>query len=246
MNKLNLIIVSLFALAIVSLLGYANPVLALTPTPTTKPDTQINQLKDRIASRVAQLKLVDRRGLIGIVTEVTASQITINDIHNTTRFADVDDLTKFSSPSAKGAFGISDISKGSKVGILGLYNKQSRRILSRFVDVMIFPQTLHGAISSVDKEEFVINVVSQDGTTTAIEVANITRTISYDTNAQGTKSGFSKMKIGEHVIVIGFPSKTDQDRILASRILLFPDVPKNPNIKVDLKITPSPTSPVKP
>ena len=43
-------------------------------------------------------------------------------------------------------------------------------------------------------------------------------------------AGFSKIKIDESIIIIGFPDKQIPNHIIASRIILFPDVPKNPKI----------------
>ena len=110
MKKILFILLSLIAY---HLLLIAN-VSAVTPTVTvSSSETQINQLKDRIASRVAELKLVQRRGIVGTANEISDTQITLTDVQNNTRFVDVDELTKFASPSAKGSFGISDIGKGN-------------------------------------------------------------------------------------------------------------------------------------
>lgn len=221
---------------------------AATPTPNQNInglETQINNLKDRIASRVAQLNLVEKRGIIGEVTDVTENQLTITDIHGNIRFIDVDELTKFSSPSAKSSFGISDITKKSLIGALGLYNKDSRRLLARFVDVLLFPQVLSGGVADVDNKNFNFDLLTADGKTFSIDVENITKTSSYTQTGGLIKTGFSKIQQSERVMVIGFPNKTDPSKIIASRILLFPELPLNPKIiitKPDITtITPSPS-----
>ena len=211
----------------------ANP--SLTPTPTkeaNKPTNTdiINDLKDRIASRVAELKLVEKRGLIGIVTDVSDTQISISDLQNNTRFIDVDELTKFSSPSAKGSFGISDVTKGSKIGVLGLYNKQSRRTLARFVDVLSLPKSVNGVISSKDEENFTLTVASENSRKTTVDIEKVTKTFSYTKEGGLIKSGFSKIKGNEHVIIVGFQDIKDKNKIIASRILVFPEIPKDPRI----------------
>ncbi len=213
-----------------------------TPTPTTKITTTpspvekekttevLNDLKERIASRVAQLKLVEKRGVIGSVTQSTDTQITLTDKKGNKRLIDVDELTRFSSPGTKGSFGISDISKGMQLDVLGLYNKQSRRILARFITVVTNPLYVHGTISSIDDDDFVIEVASEDGKTRIVDIETVTKTLAYSKEAGLGKSGFSKITTGQHVIVIGFPNKKDAKRIIASRILIFPDIPKNPRI----------------
>ena len=212
----------------------ATPTPTEKVTPTSKPslvDT-ISNLKDRIASRVAQLKLVDKRGVTGFVTETTSTQITLNDINNNTRYVDVDEITKFSSPSASASFGISDLTKGTVVSVLGLYNKESRRINARFVTVDSFPTTITGQVVSIDDEEGTFILAAEDKKQTTVDVQTVTKTSSY-TKAGGTeKSGFSKITVGVRVFVSGYPDKKDRLKMIATRIILFPELPKNPNIVI--------------
>ena len=123
-------------IALVTFLSFTVVVNAQTPTvkPTAEPtiseklneklNSQINKLKDKIASRVSELNLVEKKGVTGIVSEVSTNKITLNDISGNTKLIDIDEITKFSSSSARGTFGLSDLTKGTKVNVLGLYNKQ--------------------------------------------------------------------------------------------------------------------------
>lgn len=240
----------------------SNEALAISVTPTKNSSTTptiraseppnaniINELKDRIASRVAQLNLVERRGSIGNVTEISDTQITVNDPQDNTRFIDVDELTKFSSPSAKEAFGISDISKGSKIGVLGLFNKQSKRLLARFVDILILPKSIHGFVSGVDRENFTLKVAQEKGEEILADIETTTKVKSYTKEGGLTKSGFSKIQENQRIILIGFTDTKDKNRIVASRILLFPEISGNqkmplpkPSITHTEEITPTITN----
>ena len=55
---------------------------AAAPSPTQTENSQINQLKNKIASQVAQLKLVEKRGIVGTIQNVAISnnQITLLDV----------------------------------------------------------------------------------------------------------------------------------------------------------------------
>ncbi len=237
------IIFCLFLIAYLLLL--VNPIYAISPSPS--PDTststkanqfeqQITSLKDRIASRVAELKLVQRRGVIGTVTDISNTVITLTDLQGKTRLIDVDELTKFTSPSAKSAFGISDITKGTKLGILGLYNKQSQRLLARFVNVLVLPQIISGGTVSVDSSNFAFTVATDAGQQN-IDVETTTKTTSYSKDAGALRIGFSKIKPNQHVIVVGYPNLKDKNRISASSILVLLDIPVNARIEI-----PTPTS----
>ena len=222
-------------------LFFIHPSHAISPTQipeTTSAETQINKLKDRIASRVAELKLVERRGIIGSVSGVSDTQITVLDSQNNNRFIDVDELTKFSSPSAKGSFGISDITKNNTLGILGLYNKQSRHLLARFVNIVILPKIIHGAVLSTDSDAFTVTIVDANKKQTIVDVENTTRSQQYTKTDGLKKYGFSKIKERQRIFVVGFQESKDQGHFIASRIIIFPDIPVNPQISLP-KITPS-------
>jgi hypothetical protein len=187
-----------------------------------------DQLITNIASRVAQLKLVEKRGIVGTVNEASNTQITITDFKGNIRFVDVDELTKFSNPSVRGTFGISDIKKGDTIGVLGLYNKESRRILARFVNVIVSPVVIHGGVAAVDSEDYTLSITTEDKKQIIIDVESLTRTFSYTKEEGLIRSGFSKIKENYNIIAIGIPDKGDKNRITATRITFFPEIPISP------------------
>lgn len=244
MKKISLVLFLLVATYLTSNTGHAfaiSPTLAPTTvaSPTTKPTNspamdQINAFKERVASKVAELKLVDRRGIIGTVTAISSTQLTLTDVQGKTQFVDVDELTKFASDSAKDSFGISDITKGETLGILGLFNKQSKRIMARFVEGSIsLPIVIHGAIASIDKENFAFTVITEKGTKYTIDVENLTKTQSYTKTGGLVRAGFSKLEVGQHIIVTAYQNTKDKTRYIGSRILLFPETPASPKIPMD-------------
>jgi hypothetical protein len=224
-----LLILTLFLSFSLTFLVLKNTVLAApTPTPTVD-QTLIEQLGNEIASKTAQLNLVEKRGIIGTVTDSSNAQITLTDPDGNTRFVDVDELTKFSS-SSNSSFGISDVTKGTVLGVLGLYNKQSRRILGRDIQVMsAFPTIIFGEISAIDKVNYEVTVVKANGGKTVIEIQDITRT-SFFTSGVLAKSGFSKLQTGQTVSVTGYPDKQDSNKILASQITVLSDIQLNYNL----------------
>lgn len=203
---------------------------AATPTPENKTQQIRDQLITNIASRVAQLKLVEKRGIIGKVTDVTSTQITIADIQNNTRFVDVDELTKFSNPAAKGTYGISDITKDTTIGILGLYNKESRRILARFVNTITIPTIVHGGVAAIDDENFSLSITSEEGKQMTVDIENITRTFSYNSSEGYIRSGFSKIKKSYNILVSGLINSADGSRMTATRVTFFPEIPVSPKV----------------
>jgi hypothetical protein len=219
---LTIILLSVFALTTFGL----KTVLAATPATPTVNQALLQQLGNEIASKTAQLNLVEKRGIIGVVTDSSNAQITLTDTSGNTRFVDVDELTQFSSPS-NSSFGISDVTKGTTLGVLGLYNKQSRRILARDVDVMsAFPTIIFGEVSAIDNVNYEITVVKENNQKTVAEIEDITKTSSFSGGTLA-RSGFSKIQTGQTVSVTGFPDKQDQNKIMASQIMVLSDVQLN-------------------
>jgi hypothetical protein len=216
-------VLTLFLVCGLVFLGFANIALAAPTATPTVDQALIQQLGNEIASKTAQLNLVEKRGIIGIVTDSSASQITLTDTNGSTRFIDVDELTKFSS-SANSSFGISDVKNGMTLGVLGLYNKQSRRILARDVDVMdVFPTIVFGEVSDIDKVNYEITILKANGGKAVAEIEDVTKTDSF-TGGTLVRSGFSKMQTAQTVSVMGFPDKQDSSKIMASQIIILSDI----------------------
>ncbi len=216
-----------------------------TPTPTDAEQEQLDELKEKIASKVAQLKLTEKRGIIGTVLENSNTQITVIDYQDNQRFVDVDELSRFSSPKDDN-FGVSDIKEGDVLGILGIYNKQSRRILAREINVITSPKFINGVVLAINDDDYYLTIVTNSQKKVIVDVENITKTFSYDKESGLLKSGFSKIEEDVNILLVGYESKTDKDRITATRIILLPQFPKNPKITIapqalekNAEITPS-------
>lgn len=211
----------------------------ISETVNEKLNSQINQLKDKIASRVSELNLVEKKGVTGVVEEVSTSKITLKDLSGNTKLIDIDEITKFSSSSARGTFGLSDLTKGTKINVLGLYNKQSKRILARFITTAVNPVFLSGTISEIDSKNFTANIISTDLKNTKIDVGTTTKISLHNTEDGLTRIGFTRLVVGNRVTAVGFPDKTDPSLIVASRIVVLPDLPKDPKVSI---IPPTPTA----
>lgn len=221
---------------------------ATTPTPNVtnspKLDKQINQLKDKIASRVSQLNLVEKRGIIGTIKEIKGNKIILTDINGHMISADVDEITKFTSVTARRTASVSDLTKGMQISVLGLYNKESKRILARFIKIEVIPVRYSGTITTLDPKNFIVTATTDDQKEIKINVNTTTKLLSYTKDASElTKYGFSKLAVGDRITVVGYPDKKDPTLTNADRLIVYIGTPKNPNITV---ATPTPGTTIAP
>ncbi len=193
-------------------------------------NSEIDQLKDKVASKVAQLNLVQKRGVIGKVVEISPSAFTLEDINGNQIDINVDELTTYTS-DAKNSFEFSDIKKDSQLSILGLYNKDSRKILARYVDESAIPLFLRGVITDKDAKNFTVNFLAKDGTSYIVDIEDVTKTLLYDDHAL-TDAGFSKIPTDVNAIVVGFENPKEKGHITAGRFIVFPGTPKDPTIQI--------------
>lgn len=201
-----------------------------TPGVTAEQEADtIEKIKDLVASKVAELKLVDKRGILGKVIRVKSSQLIVEDHKRDQRSVDIDELTKF--VSSKSSFGISDIKEADLISTIGLYNKDTKRLLGRFISLASsVPENISGVVVSRDPEEFTLKVLDPQGKSRTINIETSTKTNVWEEN-ELAKSGFSKISIGERVIVIGFEDLKEKDVINASRVIHFPDIPLSNDLK---------------
>lgn len=226
--------------------------VTVTPEPSSAPTDeeslkQIEKIKDLVASRVAELKLVDKRGILGTVTSTTNSQIALTDVNGNKKIVDIDEITKFSDEDNK-EYGISDVKKGDMLGIMGLYNKDTERLLARFVDtIATVPTHFEGVITSIDKVNFQLHAVDENGNERILDVVPTTKSFNYTKDQGQLKSGFSKFAEGERVFASGFMDSKVKNQINSSRIISFPQLPPSEKMKSNVPAgktvsTPTPTS----
>ena len=211
------------------------PLKKVTPTGTpevTKEQEDIDRIekiKDLVASKVAELKLVEKRGILGVVKSTTNTQIILEDIKKRQRVIDIDELTKFKS-TGKESFGISDIKEGDMLSFVGLYNKDSKRLLARFVSRDVSPVNIEGIVALKDGENFTITIVSEEGSKKIIDIQTSTKTTSYD-GENSKRSGFSKIERGQRAIVVGFADLKKKGTINAQRVIHFTDLPPSSGMR---------------
>src|SRR5258708_21940965 len=224
-----------------------NKSYAAAPTPTSSAtiNNQINQLKDKIASQVPKLNLVEKRGVIGTIQAVTNNQITLTDTQGGNRYVDVDEITKFSSNATNSSFGLSDLKKGMQISILGIYNKESQRILARYINTITTPARYSGEITAIDGKNFQLSVMTVDQKLVKVEIDTTSALSSYSNGAALTKYGFSKLNITDRIQVSGYPDKKDATLLIADRMIDFLNAPKDPSIQIvtpTAAVTTAPTS----
>lgn len=251
MKKNNIIKISILLISLIAISSFFHaPIFAQTakntPTPTAKPSNpvpengeeleKIQKIKDIVASKVAELNLVEKRGIIAKITEISGMKITTRDIKGNIRQIDVDELTKFDISDDDEA-GISDLAKDNTYSFIGIYNKETQRLLARNINsVNTVPVYFEGAIQSINDDEFQIVIVNAKGESKTVDIQSSTKTSLADNNGDLIKSGFSKLEENSRVLAIGFLDKKDSGLLSALRVIHFENIPPSKEMQSHVKI----------
>lgn len=237
MKKLFLIIISLLILMPNVTFAQEEDSSTATPSGNQIPESKeeierVQRIKDIVASKVAELNLVERRGIIATITESSNTKIKAVDNKNSNIEIDVDELTNFDFSDED--FGISDLEIGVIYSFVGLYNRDSEKLLARFISQPdSIPDYINGAILKINEDDFQIDVVDSEGKTSTIDIEKSTGTMLIDDSGELKTSGFSNLVVGQKIIVVGF--STDEDTISSTRIIHFTQIPPPVEVIANLK-----------
>ncbi len=202
----------------------ATRVAAQTATPSATPPSdkakQIEDLKERLATKVAELVQTHKSAIHGTVKDVTISTITIETPTKDIKIDLTDELVIFQNIRGKRTKLTSDeLAKGDIVTVFGDYDTTLDILSARVVFIQSAPPArTSGLVTAIDREAFTITVTPPQGPAVTVDIEKTTKTVLWDGKSLA-KSGFSKIQTGEAVHVVGSLVPKQENRISASRIV---------------------------
>ncbi|OGG23715.1 hypothetical protein A3A79_00715 [Candidatus Gottesmanbacteria bacterium RIFCSPLOWO2_01_FULL_43_11b] len=206
------------------LLLIVSPVLAQTATPgitpTTTKDKQIEDLKDRIATKVAELSQTQRSAIFGKVKAVSLSTATIETQTKDIKIELTDDITIFQNIKGKRTeLSIEDLAKDDVVTVFGEHDATLDLLKAKVIFIQgVLPIRTTGIVTDINKTNFTLTVKPPQGADITVDIEKFTKTTIWD-GEDVAKGGFSKIVVGDTVHVTGTPVAKTENRISADRIL---------------------------
>mgnify|MGYP001606396858 CR=1 FL=1 len=201
----------------------ATPASQIKAEATTSGDKmkKLEELKDRLATKVAELRQTQRKAMFGTVLEVSLVSITLETPNKNVKLelgdnAKVVQLIK----EKRTTLSTSDISKGDIITVFGEYDPTIDLLRPKIIVIQKKPaKHIRGKIKEINKTDFSISVETNDAQVYIVDIESTTRSLWW-TSAGGTvKSGFSKFTVGDTVLVSGQPIPKKDMRISADRVV---------------------------
>lgn len=228
MNRLSLLTL-LTLLTFLTLLpaGQVGAAPESTPTANVK---QIEDLKDRLATKVAELRQSQRRAIAGTVKTVSVSTATIQTKEKDIKVELADDMKIIQYLKGKRTnLTIDDVSKGDRVVVFGQYDATLDLMKAKVIVIEnAATQRISGTVTAISKDEYTVTLAAADQKTYVIDIETVTK-INLWTDEKGlTKGGFSKMSVGDTIHVVGTAVPKKENRLSAIRILDIGNVASAP------------------
>lgn len=231
----------------------------ITPSPTPSSDLieklkQIEQLKEKIATRVSQLRENEKVAFHGTLSASSSGSFTVKTPDNSEKTVSYLDDTQLLRITAgkKYATTTNKLAVSSTVIVFGYYNEDHSVITAKYIyEITGSPTAITGKIAEINKNDYTVSVTDgKDMKVFDYETATRTNTLN-PTQTSFVRSGFSKLKVGDTVRVTGSLDTKQKDRWIADTfyILLSPPLPTvtgeatnsaSPTAKLKATSTPSP------
>ncbi len=209
-----------------------------TPSPTASPSPtgiigslennleKIKLLKDKVATKVAEIRSNEKKAFFGKVTALGKDDLTLDLGKSETITVKPSEDTNYYTLDQNGDRNDSSKSKlkeGTPLSVFGYFDLGNKQIDAKYIYIGPIPLHLVGKITDLDRKNFTVSIktMSQDDWTIDIETFTKTLTISKGSLQKG---GFSKLSPGDLVHITGQVNSKEKNRASALRILVLSDL----------------------
>lgn len=150
-----------FCIALISIFTIGS-VFAATPAATPSSSSKIDDLKERLATKVAELRQVQKKAIVGNVKATSVSTITVETKTSDVKIELTDEIKVFQTISGKRTTLTTDnIEKGDYVVVFGDYDATLDLLQAKVIVIQDpLPPRFSGLISAIDKKNFTVTFLS--------------------------------------------------------------------------------------
>ncbi len=209
---------------ILSSIALAQEDTTVSPTPSTSINAEkIQDLKDKLATKVAELRENQTRGFLGEIasknstsfTLVTAEEKEVKVRYSEDTF--VYDLTGSKKTEKK----LTDLTNLQSAAVIGLYDATENILSAKSIYLQNMYLYFTGEVVVVDKDNATLTIKQPSGSNKVIDYEKTTKADEF-VEEKLVKSGLSRINAGDRLHIWGKISDNDNQKISAVRILRLP------------------------
>jgi hypothetical protein len=200
------------------------PSVAASTSPTIVVDKDIQQLKDKIANKVSEIRKENNKAISGFVLKIDGNNMQLNNKEDVNQVKFDDTLTKVFKVlgTTKKEIKTSDISKDDYAIASGVVTDNVITANVVLIDENFLVDS--GKITEINKDTYNIKVLTSDKNTYSLDIETSTKQYMIDIKTLSRDTiGFSKLKEGDMVhFVVKKTGKEKDNNYPAVKILVIP------------------------
>lgn len=223
MKRLSTLIIALCFFAIALPVHAQTATAAATTTPADSKSQQIEDLKDRLATKVAELRQSKRLAAYGTIKSVSISTFVVETKTKDLKIELTDDLKVFQMLKGKRtALKTDNLEKGDIITVFGEYDTTLELLQAKVVFIQAAaPMQIAGTVTATNKDDYTVTIETTDKKTYTVDFETTTKTSLWNGTAL-EKGGFSTFIAGDTIFVTGAAVPKKENRVSATRITDLP------------------------
>jgi len=193
-------------------------------TATSSSEKEVEILKEKIASKVAQLRQENNQAVSGKITNLSENQIEIKDKDDKKILIKLDStLTKYYriKNNQKKEINFSDLEKNNYIVVSGVTTDKGINANLIFVDEKYLVE--FGRVIEINKENYWLKINTITNENIIVDIETYTKQLMLNIkDLQLEKTGFSKIKEGDMINFVAKDEKNESNHFSAQKIIVIP------------------------
>jgi hypothetical protein len=194
-----------------------------TPTSSVTDDKKVQQLKEKLATKVAELRESQKRGFFGEIAAVAKTSFTLVTNKGEVKVRFTEDTLIYKSGKPKTEAKVAELKNGLTGTVIGMYEEEAKTVTAKIILLQNQSKFTNGEITIIDKDNAALTLKTPDAEGQIVDYEKNTEAAEVNvTDKKISKSGLSRISVGDHILVWGVPAEDDPKKISAVRILRLP------------------------
>lgn len=187
---------------------------------------KIEDLKERVATRVAELRQKSKRAFFGQIKEKSEQGLTLirGEKEMIVTIDEETGIIRLGPSNKRIEISLEALKIGERVVAFGTLDLDQKTLLAKRILSHTLPKNVHGKVKEVDIDTATITLSSKKEEF-IVDYEIRTRCQMWQRGEGLQKCGLSKIEIGDRVFVHGEVNTKDENRLTALRLLLLPSKP---------------------
>jgi len=199
-------------------------ILAQEKVSTSSSEKEVEILKEKIASKVAQLRQENNQAVSGKIINLSENQIEIKDNNDKKILIKLDPtLTKYYriKNNQKKEINFSDLEKNNYVVVSGITTDKGINANLIFVDEKYLVE--FGRVIEINKDSYWLKINTITNENIILDIETYTKQLMLNIkDLQLEKTGFSKIKEGDMINFVAKDEKNENNHFSAQKIIVIP------------------------